>query len=395
MQKSSDNINKFRKQQQKLKKMRTFLVLLIVIFIVFMLYLFKDSVFQPLKGIAGKIVNSETGSFPVQLPGSASYGFDSADDVISLLTDTYLYTYSADGAYIESFQHKYSNPKQKTYENRIMLYDKGGKTFSTYSKNKQIYEKTTDENIIFGTIGINNTVAVITSSANYAGILTIFTQDGLSFYTWKSYNSLMAATFNSDASKAFTADITTEAGEFISKINCLSFTNSTGPEWTAEVKGAIPYGLYIIKQGLLAVYDDRAVLLNEMTGEVLGEYDFSQKLANYAIGKDSAVLLFSDTLTNGKNAVLLGGGLNPVAVTVPQNGGEKFIYSGDEILLLSGSSLEVFDENLVSQKLISLNDSFSSLISIDGKIILLGYDCLEKLSSDGNTKTASATDTRG
>ncbi len=225
--------------------------------------------------------------------------------------------------------------------------------------------------------------------------MTVFTQDGLPFYTWKSYNSLMAATFNSDASKAFAADITTESGEFISKISCLNFTNSTGPEWTAEVKGAIPYGLYIIKQGLLAVFDDRAVLLNELTGEISGEYDFSQKLADYAVGKNSAVFLFSDTLTNGKNAVLLGDGLSPAAVTVPQNGGEKFIYSGDEILLLSGSSLEVFDENLVSQKLISLNDSFSSLISIDGEIILLGYDCLEKLSSDDNTKTASATDTRG
>ena len=87
---------KKRKQKQFYKKLVIASAALIVIVVIAANF---SSIIEPLRGIASRIETktSEDVGFPIKLPGSASYSFDSFGDNFLLLTDTYLYIFGING----------------------------------------------------------------------------------------------------------------------------------------------------------------------------------------------------------------------------------------------------------------------------------------------------------
>ena len=183
----SVNLTEYRKKKKQTKHVVRLLIAGIIIAAFAYVWVNADTIFEPLRGIASKIetkTSTEVG-FPISLPGSAGYSFRRFGNNFSLLTDTYLYTYETSGAQIYALRHGYSNPVQVTGNRRILLYDKAAYSFGLYNKTSLIYEKTLEDKILYGVLGENDMVGIVTGSSRYSNILYVYDSGGNWKYTRK------------------------------------------------------------------------------------------------------------------------------------------------------------------------------------------------------------------
>ncbi len=189
---------KKRKQKQFYKKLVIASAALIVIVVIAANF---SSIIEPLRGIASRIETktSEDVGFPIKLPGSASYSFDSFGDNFLLLTDTYLYIFGIDGGQNYALRHGYSNPNRCSNTKRILLYDKDYGNFSLYSRSSVIYSADVEEKIVFASLSSNETAAIVTNSDRYSNIIYIYDGNGEWKYTRKFLDeNVMNVEFSGD-----------------------------------------------------------------------------------------------------------------------------------------------------------------------------------------------------
>lgn len=340
-----------------------------------------SAIIEPLRGIASRIETktSDDVGFPIKLPGSASYSFDSFGDNFLLLTDTYLYTFGTNGGQNYALRHGYSNPTQCSNSKRILLYDKDYNDFSLYSKTSAIYSGRVDEKIVFASIGSNESAAIITNSERYSNIIYVFNGNGEWQYTRKFIDeNVMNVEFSGDERNIYVCTIGVESGEIFSTIYKYDITNESEAIWEYKVsKSSIPVKMNVKNGKVCVVYDNYTLLLNESNGGLIGDKEFQGTIQCCDFSDSFTGIIYIDSAANKKLLTILDGNMKSSSSRVVTPNINRIIADGNNFFIVETGILNGYnsDAEPVTEK--KLKDEYVSFVKIGNAVLLLGYDSVD------------------
>ena len=370
------------RKKRKQKRMLTRLIIVLLIFTVILIIAANfTSIIEPLRGLASRIdtKTSDDVGFPIKLPGSASYSFDSFGDSFLLLTDTYLYTFGMNGGQNYALRHGYSNPTQCSNSKRILLYDKDYNNFSLYSKTSLIYSGSVEEKIIFTSLSNNDTAAIITNSDRYSNIIYIYNGSGEWRYTRKFIDeNVMNVKFSSEERYIYVSTIGVENGEIYSAVYKYDITNESDAIWSYKLNSfSIPLDMHIGGGRVHIVFDNLAVSVSETDGTVIGKMDFPGTVLCCDFSDSLNAVVYTDSSTNRKVLVMLDSEMAIVSSKSVNPNIDRIIADGSNVYLVESGMLYGFDsksEAIVEKQLF---DDYVSFVKIGNSVLLLGYNSVD------------------
>ncbi|MCM1054888.1 MAG: DUF5711 family protein [Bacteroides sp.] len=378
--KTSD-LTEYRKKRKQKRLYKRLAVIGAVCAAALIIALNFSAIIEPLRGIASRIETktSEDVGFPIKLPGSASYSFDSFGDSFFLLTDTYLYTFGTNGGQYYALRHGYSNPNRCSNTKRILLYDKDYGDFSLYNKTSLIYTASVEEKIVFASIGSGETAAIVTNSDRYSNIIYIYGGNGEWKYTRKfTDENVMNVEFSQDERYIYVSVIGVENGDIYSAVYKYDITAESEAVWSYKLaKPSLPVKMSAAGGRVRIVYDNYAVSLNESDGTVVGEREFqgTVQCCDFSSSRIDAVYL--DSATNKRVMTIFDNDMTPLSSKAVSLNINRIAADGTNVYIVEAGVLYGFDSegNIIAEK--ALVSDYVSFVKIGGAILLLGYDSVD------------------
>lgn len=370
-----NNINQFRKKRARHKLLLRLGVILLVVLTIVLIIINWGRIIEPFKDAA---LDVGEGGFPVELPGSAGYYLDELGENFYLLTDTYIYTYTGDGALITDVQHGFQNAVSKANEKRVVVYDKNGKSFKFFSRTGEEYGLTLEDSIVFAEIGNDERCAVVTTSTRYSNYLYVYNGEGKQIFRWASPDyKIMQVAFSEDDKSIFVTALGAEGGELQLYLLRFDLDNAESQIWQTYIGNDISYDLSIAGGDVLAVTGSGAVMVAKDSGEVLCETAFSKTMSEIPFGDKLISVVFSDSASSGDVLTVYDNGLESSA-TLYISDMTAVCEDNGRMYVLAGSVLSSYDSSLRLIKNYELDDVYSDVIIIDGYAYLLGYNVVQR-----------------
>ncbi|MCI7692306.1 MAG: DUF5711 family protein [Oscillospiraceae bacterium] len=335
------------------------------------------AIFAPLRDIFLPVGKA---GFPVNLPGSTAYDMGELGGNFYLLTDTYLYTYTGNGAEIKSVQHGFNRPASSSTDRRVLVYDKNGKDFKVFSKSEEIFAKTMDDAIVFSKMGGGDRSAVITTSTRYSNYLYIFNAEGKQAFRWASPDEkIMGVCFSDNGQFIYVSVVGEKDGELNCAVLCFDTTKEQGELWRASMGSSISYSVEFANDGIYTVTENGAYLFDKETGEIKAQNTFSKQVTGICSSKEMRVVLFHDSASNGVTAVVYNEKLEPFA-SLSLGEADSVDLEGQTLYVLSEDNLSAYDRELIERNNYRLDNEYSDVMVMDGGAYLLGYNIVQRVN---------------
>lgn len=335
------------------------------------------AIFAPLRDIFLPVGKA---GFPVNLPGSTAYDMGELGGNFYLLTDTYLYTYTGNGAEIKSVQHGFNRPASSSTDRRVLVYDKNGKDFKVFSKSEEIFSKTMDDAIVFSKMGSGDRSAVVTTSTRYSNYLYIFNAEGKQAFRWASPDEkIMGVCFSDNGQFIYVSVVGEKDGELNCAVLCFDITKEQGELWRASTGSSISYTIDFANDGIYTVTENGAYLFDKETGEIKAQNTFSKQVTGICSSKEMRVVLFHDSASNGVTAVVYNENLEPYA-SLSLGEADSVDLEGQTLYVLSEDSLAAYDRELIERNNYRLDNDYSDVMIMDGGAYLLGYNTVQRVN---------------
>jgi len=300
MARNPNDIRAYRKKRERRNRLYMMLSMTLLVFGIFFIWTSGDP-FEWLRGIARSVNRAESGQgFPVQLSGSAGYTMSEFGSGFTLLSDTYLYTYSERGGRTLAFRHNYSRAIQRTTDRRTLIYNFNGNDFSVFDRTRRIYENSTDDRIVLAELGNNDFVAIVTTSTTFANVLQVYDASGNWRYTRRFIDEdINAVTFTSRANEILVAVSTVQEGVAVSKVYRLRTDSEDDVIWESEWFPDSMFIYLVERNNLVSVLADNMMLvLNTNTGGNEGWFEFSTgQLKHPVFGDNFHLVELADYVT--------------------------------------------------------------------------------------------------
>ena len=370
------------RKRRKQRRLITKLVIVLLIFTVILIIAANfSSIIEPLRGFASRIdtKTSDEVGFPIKLPGSASYSFDSFGDSFLLLTDTYLYTFGMNGGQNYALRHGYSNPTQCSNSKRILLYDKDYNAFSLYSKTSLIYSGSVEEKIVFASLGSSEAAAIVTNSDRYSNIIYIYNGKGEWRYTRKFIDeNVMNVRFSSEERYIYVSTIGVEKGEIYSAIYKYDTTNESDAIWSYRLSNSsIPLDMYIKGGRVHAVYDNYVVSLSETDGSVIGEREIIGTVRCCDFSDSFDAVVYNDTSTNRNVLAVFDNEMDLISTKVVNPNIDRVIVDGNNVFIVESGTLYGYNSEAEAIVEKPLKEDYVSFIKIGSSVLLLSYNSVD------------------
>ncbi|MCL2036741.1 MAG: DUF5711 family protein [Oscillospiraceae bacterium] len=385
-----------RKRKKQEKNMLKIIVLSVILLGVLLIALNFRAIIAPFEGIGQKINRSGTNAgFPVKIPANAGYSIEPFDNGFMLLSETYVYTYGEDGGFNYAHQHGYSAPKIAVGDKRILVFDDNGRKFSFLGRNGQLYEKESEERIVYGAVGRNNEkVAIVFRSAIHSNILEIYDDKG----DWKyrrrfTDENIMQLVFTASDNDVIVTTIGFDSWiqtATVRRLDTLSENESV--KWEVPLPdNTLPFAIHVRGNNVFVLCEDSLTVIDLSVGNVIGSYVFNGVLADFAFSESDSevacVILTGDYTSGTMNMISLNrkAELNQV-IPVPTTATQVEI--GDKagniaVLEPNAIALYSFDKTASEEpEILELNEEYSKFIYMGEQILLLGYDSVVKAKDE-------------
>ena len=371
-----------RKEKKREINMLRLVMLCVILLGVIFVVANRDIALSRLEGMLRK--NITEAGFPVRLPGSSGYAINSFDNGFMLLSETYIYVHDADGSQRYNRRHSYSEPNAAIAATRILVYDKNGRQFSFFGRNGIIYEKNSDERILYGAIGDNDSVAIVYRSDIYANILEVYDENGDWRYRARILDeNIMQIAFTSSDKEILITTMNFDAGDTIASIQKYDTAEEDdGLIWATVLPGnAIPFALHAGKSNTFVLCDNSLFILNSNSGEILNRYDYKGSVIDYAFSDNYGTILINDYTAGTVNLVSVS--RNEAETTLVSSCASQTEIHKGKVYVLESSAIAVYDIGDLNPETelekIPLKEEFSRFIHVANKILLLGYNNVNEL----------------
>lgn len=382
-EKNSDinDVSLYRKKKKKAKRIRTLIILLVIVAALIPVWIYRDTIFEPLRGIASRIqtTTTESAGYPISLTGRSDYTFCSMNDSFALLSDTYLYSYNENGGQNFALQHGYVHPMAVSNSKRVMIYDKGGHDFSLFNKTSEIYKGSIEDEVIVSVFLSNSEhTAVVTSGGRYSNVIYVYDGSGKWLYTQRFIDdNVMQVAFSDDNRYIYVTRVTSDNGDIVTKLSKYDISGDGTELWSQTISDCVSLALSVNSNILTVTGDSEILTYNSDSGELIGNYSYQGTIENFDTSTPQKVFVIDDYTDDGKKLILLNEKCE-ITASVAVTADVKRIRVGDNtITVMTESDMTQYDYSLESVKKTLLTDSYSDFIKVGGSILLMGYDSLD------------------
>ncbi len=371
-----NSINGYKKKKKRKKALAWLILLVVTAVVVIVLIVNRDFFFSPFKNVG---LDVGEGGYPVLLPGSTEYHIGELSESFYLLTDTYLYTYTDDGAEISGIQHGFQNPVSVSNGKRVFIYDKNGTSFKMYSRTDELFSNSVSDSIVFSEIGNTGRTAVVTTSTRYSNYLYIYNSEGNQIFRWASpEEKIMGVCFDTADSNIYVSVVGEKGGELKVSIVKFNLKNSESEIWRTGIGDNISYSVECSDNGLYCVTSDGAFMLDYNSGEIKASNSFIYDVHGIPDNDGVTALIFDDPASNGETLISYDSQLQPKASVLLENL-TSFDVCGGRVYILSKDILAVYNSSLGLVKKYELDDEYSNVKIINGCAYLLGYNTVQRV----------------
>ncbi len=374
----------YRKKRRRTRLVRRIVLLASVVLCVSLVWIYRDVIFEPLRGIGSKINTTTTNSegFPVDLTAGLDYDMMPLSDGFALLNDTYLYSYNGAGGQYYAHQHGYVNPVAHANSKRVLIYDKGGTDFALYSKTSEIYKQSVeDEVIVSAFIGQNEQVAVVTSAGRYSNVVYIYDGNGKWLYTHRFIDdNVMQAAFSPDDRYLYLTHVASDNGDIVTKLTKYELGNEIKEVWSNSISDCISLEISIGSNNVCVAADTVLYRFDDKTGKLEASSRYSDEIVDFSISQGVFAYAFNDYITGGSRISLYDDDCKLMCELSVTEDIIKITTDGSAVFVLTEHNVYKYDLQLRQLSQIKLSGSYSDFMPSGGRLLLIGYDSVEQIS---------------
>lgn len=372
---SKDNVKDFseeskkRAKKRRRKSLRNILIVLAAALVIWLNWGLITSV-DPLLFIENTFPTEN--NFPVMITGRSITDMDEFYGSVAVATDVGFYAYTATGRQFCEFKYTLSNPAMKSAESKALVFDRGGKKYYLYTKDKQLYAGSSDYSIITGDVNKEGSFALATASQGYVGQVTVYNETGAVRYKWNCAEYPVAVTLMGDNGGLYVATVGTENGQVYSCVYLLRFDTKT--EIAYKRTGEVPVAVREISGGRAQLVTDKSVSVVGTDGKEQLNYSYgTQKILGFSFSEgDDLIVMLGNQLDTDKGTVLwLDGGLKEVTTVVADKSVADICLLGGRIYLLTNLSFDSYNSGgeLIESK--PLSAIGKQMVLIGGRVYLV------------------------
>ncbi|MBR0278129.1 MAG: hypothetical protein IJQ50_06695 [Clostridia bacterium] len=219
-------------------------------------------------------------------------------------------------------EYHMGTPRMDISDKYMLLYDKGGRSYSLYKNGEEIYKNTSDMTINFAKTNKNGYVILTTDETGYNSRVSVISPAGKTEYIWKIGDGYLVDIDISPNNKNIAAAIiTTDSGLINENI---VFVNTDKEIETNRVssEGSMPISIDYSDSGMVTVVSDNRLCGYSSAGELKWTVSYESKLLNmFDVDKSGNVVL---ALSGIKN--------NTIIETYTKNGRKSGEYTTDSAI---------------------------------------------------------------
>ena len=390
------DISMLREQRKKKKAMRFIKKLAVVLAagsVVLTAVLTRDLWYPKLDGILTKIPVPENtaelaeGYFPLSIEGGARYQLLTMDSCLAVADDSHFFVHNNDGKIIYTAQHTFANPVITSGSKKVLLYDLGGKSFSLYSKYKNIYTKTTEEPILIARLGNGDAAAVVTKSDKYPSVLMVYDAAGKNIFNYRSVARIIDVTFNSDSSGCYITTIGVSGGFIVSKILYYRFdridyddSGNPMPVWKTDDLETLALSVRLYGEDNIIVFGDTMCAYYDTNGKLIRSYEYKRRLADYSSDGNIAAMIFVNEERRTSEMVTIDCGTGIIEEKPLDYEILNVQVSGNTVYMQSRNGIESRTASGEEISSVNLDTDYNDFRRMDGYIYLLGYDEINRIN---------------
>lgn len=249
---------------------------------------------------------SRNENLPVALDGASNAKFaDYGGDMVAA-SETRYRGFNSSGEILWELPIGMQSPQITVRGEYVLINETGAKKILLYKGRKQVFEATTEGNIVTCDLSKNGDVVAVTDKEYYKGQVLVLNSNGKVIFAWDSgsYNILDAAI--SDGRRVAISLLNTDVGAD-SLITCLD-VNGKEKYKTENFSNSIIFDVEFDGEKLNAIADNKCVGLSK-AGKILWEYDYAGRvLRNYDIAVNGSKMLLFENGGVGEIVVVSRGG---------------------------------------------------------------------------------------
>lgn len=381
-----------RKKKKAVKLLKKLIIVVAAAAVIAAVILTKNLWYPKLDGILTKIPVPENtaelaeGYFPLSIEGGARYQIKAIDGNLAIADDTHFFVYSEDGKPVYTEQHTFAKPVITVGNKKALLYDLGGKSFSLYSKYKNVYSKTTDDPILIARIGSSDTAAIVTKSDKYPSALMVYDSSGKNIFNYRSVARIIDVTFNADSSGCYITTIGVSGGLLVSKILYYKFDHidrdemdNPVPVWETRALPALALSVQLFGDNNIIVFGDSLCAYYDTNGNFINSYSYKRSLVDYSSDGNVAALIFSNEERRTSELVTIECTTGTISEKTLGRKTLNIQVSGDTVYMQTENGIESYTAagDMISS--VELDTEYEGFLRMDKYIYLLGYDEINRI----------------
>lgn len=385
------DMNTFEKQRARkrsFRRLRRLLIVLVIAAGAASLYYTRGKWVPKLEGILDKpqatIVNDgrvQAGNFPIDLGDSTTASLATLDDDLICVDVGMVTTYDSNGKVRTTDFNSYGSPIARTAGKRMLIFDSNSTSFRLLNKNGEVYEKRTENIIIYGAVAENGNALIVTLDDKYTTLLTVYDRNGAQIYVWGCGERITDASFAEDGDACVVSTFDVSGGQMVSRIHRIDLTKSDSILESRRLDGCV-IRVQENKDGRIwAATIDRMYLLTDVCSYI-GEYDFEEELVSLDMCEDCACAAFKSS-THDKTTVFLFSSEDSEARPGRIVGGTGRIRRvrcfESMAFVLSSDKLDCFSPDGSLAATSQLIDDYSDFCYVDDAVYLLGKREINKV----------------
>ncbi|MBR4621956.1 MAG: hypothetical protein IKO44_00315 [Ruminococcus sp.] len=377
-----------RARRRSMRRLKKLLIVLLIAAIAAAIYYTRGLWMPKLEGILDKhhdtIVNDGTvvaGNFPIDLGDSTTAAMAIFDDDLICVDVGHITTYNANGKLDKTDYHSYGTPVARSAGKRMLIFDNGAKSFRLINKSGDVYEKKTENIIIYGAIAENGSVAIVTMDDKYTSMLTVYDKNGTQIYLWSSGDRIRDVSFSGEGEACLVSTFSVSQGRMTSRISRLDLTGSDEVYTSRELSGCVIMAQENTGGRIWAACEDRMYLLTDVC-TYIGEYEFDSQLVSMDMCEDIACAAFKDNEHEKTAVCIFSPESNSAAPEklVTAEGRIKRVRCFDSMaFVLSAAKLDCYMEDGSLAATSDLVDEYSDFVYSDDAVFLLGKREINKI----------------
>ncbi len=387
----TEDVHALRRQKKRKRYVRRAVIFTLLVALLLVLYQRRDIWLPRLEEMS---FNRQTirqndgtfseGNFPLSIYGGAAYQTATIDNLLMILSDSYLYMYQTDGNLLARRQHAYGSAMLQAAGSYALVYESGGTHFRLEGSTRTYFEKNVSDPIVFGRVSEAGYTAVVTGSDTSACKLIVFNKKGKQIYARSCVEKLTEVSFRPDSGGCYGVSIHTDRGALKSVVHHYDF-KEMGEKWTSQPLDMLCISVYNTKGDNVFVLGDTGCAYLSLAGATTSTYTYPDTLV-CADSKDgaAAIILRNEEKRTNKVVMMSGDAGSPnirefegeiKCVSVSDGGGSATIQMRDCIRtygMMGGA---------ISQAVIS--DMYDEFVRIGDYLFLMAYDRIDRLEYAG------------